>query len=369
MNTLPWISHLCQGLKWSQVKTIGAIFTALIQCESAILNRIAEKMTHHTGVAVDHTLKRIQRFLGNDKVDRKVVYANITRFVWRWIRHWKTVPIAMDWTICERREKWQILAASVIVRGRGIPILLWAFPKNDFGKHLSQNHVEKAFLDELQSLIGPCQRKKQTIVILADRGFARPALFQHICALGWHYVIRVKHNVSVSVDTHTFMIGHIALKHGEVREFKSVSYRSDGIVVIPRLVAARATAAQEKKFDPWFLASSLPRQATTIVNLYSLRFTIEEDFRTMKTDLGFSDCRIRRLAHYRQFLLLMALVLVFAFLVGLAAHRKPSLARHITRRRAGKLDTSISVVGIRLLRYSFDTLAYISKIDKIPCPV
>jgi len=298
-----------------------------------------------------------------------VVYANITRFVWRRIRHWKTVPIALDWSFCERREKWQVLAASVIVRGRGVPILIWAFPKGDFGKYLSQNRVEEAFLTEMEMLLKPVQREKQTIVILADRGFARPALFRHIRSLHWHYVIRVKYNVNVSVGCDKFLLGDVALKHGEVKEYKSIAYRKDGVLSITRLVATRATVEKEKKYDPWFLVSSLPRQARSIIKLYSLRFTIEEDFRTMKTNIGFKDCRIRKLSHYRQFLLLVALVMVLSFFVGLAAHQKPSLARHITRRRKGTLDTSITVVGIRLLRFSLDALVYLDKIDKLPCPV
>ncbi len=369
MSSLPWIHQLCQGLRLSQLKTITVIWTAMVQCNSAILNTVAEKMTHQTGVGIDHTLKRILRFLSNHRVDRKVIYANITRFVWRRIRHWKTIPIAIDWSFCEKREEWQVLAASIIVRGRGVPILVWAFQKNSFGKHLSQNQAEEAFLTELYSLIEPHQRKDQTVVILADRGFARPSLFQHIRSLQWHYIIRVKYNVYVTVKGKQFLVGDIALKHGEVKEFRSVSYRKDDVVTVTRLVVTRATAEKEKALDPWFLASSLPRSAQSIIALYSRRFTIEEDFRTMKTNLGFSDCRIRKLAHYRQFLVLVVLVLVSSFFVGLAAYQKPSLARHITRRRKGVLDTSITVVGIRLLRASLDTMIYIGKIDKIPCPV
>lgn len=367
MNSLTWIHRLCNGFRKSQIKTLNAILTAFIQCKSAILNEIAREMTYRTGVAVDHTLKRINRFLGNKRIDRKVVYANITRFVLRRIRHWKTIPIAFDWSFCEKREKWQVLAASVVVRGRGIPILIWAFEKGEFGALLSQNRVEEAFLTELETLVAPFLRKKQTVVILADRGFARTGLFRHIQDLGWHYVIRVKYNVHINTGHEQLLIGDIALKKGEVKEFRSIKYRKNSAITVRRLVATRPVI--EKNLDPWFLASSLQRGAEAVIKLYTLRFTIEEDFRTMKSNLSWKDCRIKRLEHYRQFLLLIVLALFFAFFVGMAACNKPSLAKHLVRRRKGAFDTSITVLGIRLIRFNWGSLAYIQRIDKLAYPL
>jgi len=368
MKSVTWIDHLCQGLRLSQIKTLTSIWTAFIQCKSAILNEIAEEMMHQSGIGINHTLKRIQRFLGNERINQTVLYANVTRFVWRRLRHWKTIPIAIDWSFCEEREEWQVLAASVIVRGRGIPLLVWAFPKSSFGIYKSQNQVEEAFINELEELVSPCRRTRQTIVILADRGFARPSLFKCIRALNWHYVIRVKQNVYVSTKQGQFQIGLIQLRKGELKEFHNITYRRDGAIAIPRLVAKRPVI-EKKSLDPWFLVSSLPRQGSTIVDLYALRFTIEEDFRTMKSNLGWKNSRIKKLQHYRQFLVLVVIAVLLCFFVGLAAHRKPSLTNGVVRRRKGKLDTSITVTGIRLLRLTLEKLELIRKIDKMPCPI
>ena len=100
MNSLPWIYqiyHLPQGVRASQGTTFTVIWTAFIQSKSAILNAMAAQMTQTTGVGVEHTLKRIQRFLSNQRIERRVIYANVTRFVWRRIRHGKTAPIAWEW--------------------------------------------------------------------------------------------------------------------------------------------------------------------------------------------------------------------------------------------------------------------------------
>lgn len=370
MPSVTWIHHLLQGLRASQITTCSVIWVAFIQSKSAILNTIAAEMTRATGVGVDHTLKRIQRFLSNERIDRRVIYANVTRFVWRRIRHWKTVPIALDWTYCEDHREWQVLAASVIVRGRGLPILLWAFKKNEFDGELSQNHVEDAFLRELHSLLEPHRRSQQTIVIIADRGFPRPSLFSLLRSLDFHYVIRITHTIHITVNGTTMSVGNIALQRGERRRFDSVGYRKDRVQTIPRLVAARPTdVPKNNRMDPWFLVSSLRRGCESIIRLYELRFTIEEDFRTMKSNFQWGQSRIRKLQHYRQFLLLVVMAMLLAFMIGLAAHNKPSIMKGVVRNRSGRADTSITVTGQRLLLHGLGALVYIGKIDKLPYPL
>jgi hypothetical protein len=77
---------------------------------------------------------------------------------------------------------------------------------------------------------------------------------------------------------------------------------------------------------------------------------IEEDFRTAKTDLNWKHSRIRKLAHYRRFVLFMVTCLVFAMLIGASAQRKPSLISKIVRTRKGEWDCCITRIGLLLLQ-------------------
>ncbi len=138
MTSIPLIQQFCQGWRLSQIKTFSVVWSAFLQCKSGILNEIAEEITKQTGIAITHTAKRIQRFLGNENIDQRTFYRNITRFVYRRIRHWETIPIAIDWTHCEKHEAWKTLAASIVVRGRGIPILIWPFRKDSLDGYLSR---------------------------------------------------------------------------------------------------------------------------------------------------------------------------------------------------------------------------------------
>jgi transposase len=165
-------------------------------------------------------------------------------------------------------------------------------------------------------------------------------------------------------------VGRIPLAKGELKEFRKVSYRKDKAVVVVRLIAKLLLITPKgKKKDPWFLVSSLPRGGEAIVHIYEKRFTIEEDFRIMKFNFGWGDSRIKRLEHYRQFLLLVVLAMMLCLFVGLAAERKPSLAKDVVRKRKGKFDTCITIIGHRLLQVPMSNLDLIHKIDKIPYPL
>lgn len=363
MDSLSWLSLLCKGWRLSQIKTFTALWEAFVLSKSAILTNIARELTGLCNVAIDHTVKRLNRFLGNPRIDRQLFYKNVVEFVWPRIKHWQLIPIAIDWTFCEKHEKWQSLVASIVIRGRGIPILVWSFPRNDFHPYLSQNQVENAFMKQLREILPPGKR----VVILADRGFARASFFRLLTELGFDFIIRLRYNVKVTIGENVKLLGNIAVSKGQKLEWANVMYRQDGTYKLARLVATRA-AVENDDMDPWFLASSLHRSAKSIINLYTKRMIIEEDFRTAKSNLKWKYCRIRKVEHYRQFVLLMVATLVFSMLIGMAAKRKPSLAKLVVRKRKGKLDTSCTLIGIHLLRHSFKKLVYLELMGRLPSP-
>jgi len=366
MTSLPWIALLCQGWRKSQIKTFVSLWEAFVHAHSAILNHIARSLTLQCGVGIDHTLKRLWRFLRNDRVDEDAFYRNVARFVWTRVQHWPVVPIAIDWTFCEKHDPWQTLTASLVIRGRGIPILVWSFTKSDFQEYNSQSKVEKAFIKKLKEIIPPTS---QTIVILADRGFASADLFQVISDQGFHYLIRLRTGVYVRTDDVSHRLTKDLVAPGQRLMWNNVLFREDGAIWLKRLVATCLLSQTPEEKDPWFLASSLPWQAERLIELYSKRMIIEEDFRTAKSDFHWKHCRIRTLSHYRRFLLFMVAALVFCMLIGMAAERKPSLAYKIIRCRKGKLDSCVTRIGLFLLQCDMTRLCYLKLIVRLPVPI
>jgi len=360
MKSIAWISQICKDWRQSQVKTLAAIWEAFFPAKTAILNEIALELTKQTGVAINHTLKRINRFLGNQRIDREAFFEGLIKFVLPRVQHWPIIPIAIDWTYCEDNNPWQSLVASITFHGRGIPIYVWSFKRNCFDPYMSQNQVEEAFVAHLRRLLP----KHKRIVILADRGFARISLFEILLELGFEFVIRLKYNVKVKSEGKKQLLGDIAVKRGEKLQFNHVTYREDESLILPRIIIARPTEETDG-MDPWFLASSLCWSAERLTRLYAKRMIIEEDFRTAKTELNWEDCKIRKVEHYRQFTLLMVLTLVFSMLLGTVAKQKESLAKGIVKKRKGKFDSSIMRIGLRLLYIDVGNLRYLERLNRL----
>ena len=104
MKSLSWVALLCQGWRKSQVKTFVALWEAFVRAGVCNLNTIARSLTDETGVGIRHTLKRLWRFLGNERINENLFYQNLVNFVWTRVQHWPVVPIAIDWTHCEKHE-------------------------------------------------------------------------------------------------------------------------------------------------------------------------------------------------------------------------------------------------------------------------
>lgn len=366
MQSLSWIEQLCHGWRKSQVKTFTALWEAFVQAGVCNLSAIARSLSAKTGVGVRHTLKRLCRFLGNERINEDVFYENLVSFVWPRIKHWRVVPIAIDWTHCQKHECWQSLVASIVLRGRGIPILVWSYQNGDFDEYgRSRSAVEDAFIKKLKSLLPQSPDQPQTIVIIADRGFARADLLQLICDQGFHYCIRLK--TSYIWQNENFHYLHRdRFDIGERRVWQDVDYPDRRAVRLARLVVTCATPKPGKEKDPWFLGSSLPWSADRLIDLYAKRMLIEEDFRTAKSDLEWKHLRIRKLSHYRRFVLFMVTCLVFSMILGLSAQRKPALAAQIVRKRKGKWDSCFTRIGLLLLQNNLAHINYLALMRRLP---
>jgi transposase len=153
---------------------------------------------------------------------------------------------------------------------------------------------------------------------------------------------------------------------GERRLWKDVDYPERRVIKLTRLVVTCAPPKIGKDKDPWFLGSSLPWSADQLIDLYAKRMLIEEDFRTAKSDLNWKHSRIRKLSHYRRFILFMVTCLVFSMILGLSAQRKPALIAQIIRTRKGKWDSCITRIGLLLLQKDMAHINYLELMRRLP---
>ena len=140
-------------------------------------------LTSHSSILL-HRLKRLWRFLDNERVDPIAVQAAVVPEVVARLGHPKRLGLATNWTMFDvtlpggRRVRSQVLRIAIPRRGRALPLLQAAYDRDRLPPDRSQNQLEEVALDAVLRAL-PCGVRA---VVLADRGFARATFLEWLRA-------------------------------------------------------------------------------------------------------------------------------------------------------------------------------------------
>ncbi len=255
----------------------------------------------------------------------------------------KKLLVAVDWVDI---QGFQTLMASIVLKGRSLPIC-WASTSNHiYDGHRSRNAFEESLLLVLRSMI-PRQIK---VIVLADRGFGRTALATFCQRQGLGYVIRIQPKVTVRLHGFHGKLLDYPVQKGIAKVLKRVSYRSDGAVT-QNVVVHWKKNLPAKRDECWFLMTDQTGSAQRICRLYGQRMTIEQLFRDDKSKRnGWSlrDTKITKPDRIDRLLLILAIAYLLLCGVGLIAKRRfrPSAWCSTNRRQ----ECSIYTIGLIMLR-------------------
>lgn len=180
-------SSLTKGLLSTQQATLSQVVCGLLACRSLILAEIARNFQTH--VAFSHNLKRVWRFVSNERIQDQRSKELVARRLIRQLHHRLQLKakdhleIIIDWTSV---HPFQVLCALLPVDGRAVPVLQWAIEKASLKAY--QNTYEMRFIASLRR----CLPKAWRVVIVADRGFQRADFLQFLKRQDLSFVIRVK---------------------------------------------------------------------------------------------------------------------------------------------------------------------------------
>ena len=282
-------------------------------------------------VMTKHNIKRMDRLLGNKNLRKQapVFYRAIASLV---IGGQKRPVIAVDWTGIG--TKYSALVAAVPVDGRAIPIFIKVYSY----KVNNNTTVEKWFLRKLKNEILPPDCRP---ILVTDAGY-RNVWFKAVREMGWDFVGRIMSRAHAQPtdgksweSTHSIFSRavYIAKDLGDWILTKS-NPLSVRLVTIKKKPTGRKSnrvgvkgdqEARLRSKNPWLLATSLAlASAKKIVQIYSVRFQIEESFRDTKNSrFGWCFRHARSAGNGRlEILLLIAtLGLVTMMVLGQAAER------------------------------------------------
>jgi hypothetical protein len=341
-DAMAWVVSICtDSLRKSQVTTLSVLVSGALSAMRLSLAGIGRELAAWDDGSAKHAIKRVYRFLRNQRVEPvEVMPAVMNRLLRRQLKWHGRKPerrplwVSLDWSkvrVCH-------VLAAVVVEGRALPLCWESYKDKVAGK--SQNALEEAMLAQLKATL-PAEVR---IVILADRGFGRASLIATCQRLDLAYLIRIPAKVHVRTERWSGVLCHYAIRRGQCHGFKDVSYRSDGVVNTNLIVRWKTGLASDKD-HPWYLATSLTpgRKADNerTSDMYALRFDIEELFRDAKNEhLGWSlaKTRVSRADRLDRLILIGALAYVLLMGLGLWCREHLDPRKWCTNKRKKELS-------------------------------
>lgn len=285
-------------------------------------------------------LKRLDRLLSNQQV--QAVRARVYEAAVAWVVRQTHPTVLVDWSEITGDGRWQLLRASVALRGRSLTL----YEEVHAQKYLGSPHVQNEFLKTLKALLpADC-----CPLIVTDAGFRTP-WFEAVEALDWPWLGRVRGQVGArkldpdNVFTPFLPISHYFAKANRTARclgwheltqrnalycrLVSVRRASKGRHEIRRRAGGKARSGKSRTMargqrDPWVLACSkclANYSAARLVRLYGLRMQIEASFRDLKSHhygCGFEDTQTRKGPRLAILLMIHMLATLMAWLAGIA---------------------------------------------------
>lgn len=315
-----------------RLNTLIILVTALFISKKLSLTGLARNFDSSIQIQERSSIRRVDRFLGNKKLELKLIYQIYTLQL---IGAQTRPKIIIDWSKIPNGEHY-LLRASLPREGRG-----WVLYEEVHHKRkLGNRRIQAQFLDTLKTLLP----LNCIPIIITDAGFCNP-WFKHILKLGWDFVGRVR-------GFHTYHDGQSWKPCKDLHRQASTIAKCIGNVLLCKknksillnlvLIKAKSKTASRifkrkrgggkdvlyyRKIakEPWVLATSLKGtswiNAKRIVKLYELRMQIEEEFRDLKFGFNLRNSYSNIKERIQILLLIGMLAMFFSSLIGYIAEK------------------------------------------------
>lgn len=333
-EAIAWVVSVCSScLRLSQAKTLSILVAAAMRCRRASLANLGRAMLGNA----KHQIKRCWRFCANDRVETADAMRGVVkRLLGR--KRKKPLLVALDWVDI---RQFQTLMASVVLKGRSVPLCWASCRKYVYDGQRSRNAFEESLLLVLKSMVPAGQK----VIILAGRGFGRTELARFCQNHGFDYVIRVEPNVHVRCASYAGKLVDYPVCKGICKLLRGVDYRQDEPARL-NVVVRWVRGLPAKRDECWFLVTSLDAGPARISRLYGRRMTIEQLFRDHKSKLnGWSlrDTKVKHADRLDRLLLVLAIAYLLLCGVGLMAKQTCRPSAWCSNSKEG--TCSIFVIG------------------------
>ncbi len=286
----------------ARIKFFGLFICALCKVQTVCFEKLATAF--ETGVKVDSSLRRIQRFMAEYMLDVHL----IARFVFTLLPHKPPYRLTMDRTNWKfGKSNINILVLAVVYKGVAFPILYKMMPK--FGNSSTRERIQ--LMEDFIELFGV-----ETIdCLMADREFVGEDWLAYLNFRHIRYHIRIRDNFWIVIPRNrhrikaSWLFNHVAIN-------QYCFYR--GIVYVNgQLCYLSASKIKNREGIPELqiiVSFNKPDEAST---LYKERWQVESAFKALKTS-GFNieDTHLTDLDRINKLLALVLFAFTWAYVAG-----------------------------------------------------
>ena len=308
-NILPWLEENVESMRQSRRKTLAAIVEGAMHLLGTGVLALGRSMTGEC--AAKHRIKRVDRFLGNEQVEVRAVYAALFKAC---CPPRGEVIVLVDWT---DRHSFQQLVFALSRNGRALPFLCITVPKSENAGE--QDGVMIAAEAKAMALFASFCPVHCKPIIVADRGFGNTRWLEEVQNRGWHFVQRMARNHYTETENYIGTLHELGIRRGSPPRdwgWGTVGEKQWGKI---RLV----TVFDEEAKEAWYLLTNMdyttPKE---VVSLYQRRMWIEAMFRDLKNrnlGLGMDKVRLTQAERYDRHFIILALAYVFLCAFGAVA--------------------------------------------------
>jgi hypothetical protein len=341
-----WFKRNLSNICLPHRKMLGVFVFGILMSRRIGVAAIGRGM--RTKTSAKHNIKRLARYLANDKINieasllalQKILYSGINRLL-----------ISIDWTVITNHG-YQVLKATVAAEGRGIPIAFKTY-KEGLIKN-KQTIYEKELIKYLSNIIPDDIQ----VIIIADRGFGmKSELINYIKKVGFNYVMRTKGEYRVESKIFSGKLKDFNIIIGKIHDLKNAlwpglyhkSKSEKEKRMFSRIIITKKKGCKER----WILVTDLNSMlAETIVKIYYMRMTIEETFKDEKNVLlGFAleKIKLSSAERYDKMLLILSYAYLLIMLFGLLMEQK-NMHKKIMANTAKHRTLSLLQVGLYYMK-------------------
>ena len=325
-----FVQSVCSYIRLSQAKTLSELVPAAMALGRASLAQLGRTLAVNSGIAVKHCIKRVDRFIGNNRIEPTEAMRGLIGWL---ARPREKLLVSLDWVDI---RQFHCLVAATRLKGRAIPLIWAVYRYEDF--YRSQNNLEYGLLHVLRTMIP----QSVEVTILGDRGFGRTEMARECQKLDFKYIFRISPTAWLSSRRFTGVLGHYPIRRGQSCLLRDVLYRKEK----PVLQHVGIIWKYDRE-HPWYLMTNDEQlRAKALSRVFGRRMTIEEYFRDTKSKRnGFALrlIQIKSSERLSRFLLILAYAYIFLVAVGLYASNRFRPGQWCSNNR--KAECSLFTIG------------------------